>query len=52
MKIYDCGDCYIITRLAAWEVTEMLQGEGWDIDEVTEVTEEEYLEGIGDNHDK
>ena len=48
MKIYDCGDCYIVSRLQAWEVLAMLRGEGWDIDEggVREVTEEEYAEGI------
>ena len=48
MKIYDCGDCYIVSRLQAWEVLAMLRGEGWDIEEnnIREVTEEEYAEGI------
>jgi hypothetical protein len=45
MKIYDCGDCYITTRLADWEVLAMLQGEGWDLHEVTEITEAEYQRG-------
>ena len=44
MKIYDCGDYYIVSRLQAWEVLAMLRGEGWDIEKggVREVTEEEY----------
>ncbi|KKN15656.1 hypothetical protein LCGC14_0983920 [marine sediment metagenome] len=48
MKIYDCGDCYIVSRLQAWEVLAMLRGEGWDIEEnnIREVTEEECAEGI------
>jgi hypothetical protein len=48
MKIYDCGDCYITTRMAAWEVLAMLQGEGWDIDKVTQVTEAEYQRGTAE----
>ena len=50
MKIYDCGDCYIVSRLQAWEVLAMLRGEGWDIEDVREVTEDEYVEGISDEH--
>ncbi|KKK74089.1 hypothetical protein LCGC14_2887260 [marine sediment metagenome] len=44
MKIYDCGDYYIFSRLQVWEVLAMLRGEGWDIEEggVKEVSEEEY----------
>jgi hypothetical protein len=47
MKIYDCGGCgcYITSWLADWEVLAMLQGEGWAIDKVTEVTEAEYRLG-------
>lgn len=46
MKIYDCGDCYVTTRLQNWEVLAMLKGEGWDIEEVLEVTEEEYKNNV------